>query len=187
MLPTFETNRLILHERTPEDIDQCIELDCDPEVVKYIPEIAELIYGPEANKERHREFVRKRTEAIYPTGMGYWTIESIDTSREFIGWVMLIPIDNIGHDIEIGWRLKRSHWGKGYATEAAKIILHHAFDNVGLQNIVADIHYLNKGSIRVAEKIGFTIENRISDTTDNYVRYSIYNNYSYRKKFDKRC
>ncbi len=176
ILQTFETNRLILRERTVKDIEQCIEMDSDPEVVKYIPEIAELIDGTEADKNKYREFLRKRTETIYPVGMGYWIIESKDTAREFIGWIMLIPIDSIGPDVEIGWRLKRSHWGKGYATEAAKAVLHHAFNTIEVQKIVADIHCLNRGSIRVAEKIGFKFEGSTDNTTKKHYRYSIYKN-----------
>lgn len=172
MLKTFETNRLILCERTLQDMDNCIEMDYDLEVVKYIPEIAKMTKGPKANKEKHREFIRNRIETTYPSGMGYWIIESKDILKEFIGWIMLIPIDNIGPDIEIGWRLKRRYWGKGYATEAATKVLQHAFDSVGIKKLVADINPQNKGSIRVAEKIG--LNNGSDGTSDNYVRYSIY-------------
>ncbi|SET35233.1 Protein N-acetyltransferase, RimJ/RimL family [Salinibacillus kushneri] len=174
MLQSFESERLILRERTLEDIEKCIEMDHDLEVVKYIPEIVELINGPHASYKKHREFVRKRIETVYPNGLGYWTIELKDHIREFIGWVMLIPIDNIGPETEIGWRLKRNHWGKGYATEAARIILQYAFDTIELDKIVADIHYLNRGSIRVAEKIGLKFEGLNDDNTNHYVRYSIY-------------
>lgn len=170
MLQTFETDRLLLRERTLEDLQNCIDLDRDLEVVKYIPGIVKLLHGPESSAEKHRGFVKERIETDYPEGLGYWAIESKD-SREFIGWILLIPIDNLGPEVEIGWRLKRSHWGKGYATEAARVILQHAFRNVDLNKVVADIVPLNHGSIRVAEKIGlkFECENK------HDVRYSISN------------
>ncbi|MFG6116106.1 GNAT family N-acetyltransferase [Halobacillus sp. MO56] len=170
LLPSFETERLFLRERTLEDMDDCIEMDLDIEVVKYIPEIAELINGGYYNQ--HRAFVRKRMETVYPPGMGYWVIESKENPAEFLGWVLLIPIDNRGPEIEIGWRLKRKYWGKGYATEAARVILQHAFDTPGLEKIVADIHYMNHGSIRVAEKLGLKAIGTDDDT--NYRRYCIY-------------
>ncbi|UOQ45501.1 GNAT family N-acetyltransferase [Halobacillus salinarum] len=175
MLQTFETDRLILRERTLEDIEQCMEMDQDPEVVKYIPEIMEVLHGPKPNLEKHKGFVIKRLEADYPDGLGYWTIESKEHGRRFMGWILLIPADGIGPEVEIGWRLKRIYWGKGYATEAAKTIVDHAFDTVGLAKVIADIHYLNQGSIRVAEKLGFRLENTNEDSTAPYVSYSIDN------------
>ncbi|MCF6137714.1 GNAT family N-acetyltransferase [Pseudalkalibacillus berkeleyi] len=183
MLQTFETDRLILRERTLEDMENCVEMDRDLEVVKYIPEIVELINGPSSNQIKHKDFIRKRIETIYPKGLGYWTVESKDNDKKFIGWILLIPIDNIGPDIEIGWRLKQKYWGKGYATEAARVILQHALNNVELEKIVADIHYLNQGSKKVAKKIGLKLESPKEDNTNNYLRYSIYKNQQVLSKY----
>ena len=170
MLETFETERLILRERTMEDLEDCIEMDCEEEVVKYIPEVRELLNS----QNEHIAFVKKRIETKYPIGLGYWTIESKVNNREFIGWILLIPVDNVGPEIEMGWRLKRDYWGAGYATEAANVILNYAFNTVDLKSVVADIHQLNQGSIRVAEKLGFTVETSVNGNADHYVRYSIY-------------
>lgn len=172
MLPSFKTERLILRERTLNDMDDCIEMDRDIEVVKYIPEIAELING--RNYNQHKAFVRKRMETVYTPGMGYWVIEAKEYPGEFMGWVLLIPLDNRGPEIEIGWRLKRKYWGKGYATEAARVILQHAFDSLDLAKIVADIHKLNRGSILVAKKLGFQMQGSDADT--NYRSYYINKN-----------
>ncbi|MFC0523747.1 GNAT family N-acetyltransferase [Pontibacillus salicampi] len=170
MLETFETERLILRERTMEDLEDCIEMDCEEEVVKYIPEVRELLNS----QNKHIAFVKKRIETKYPNGLGYWTIESKVNNGVFIGWILLIPVDNVGPEIEMGWRIKRDYWGAGYATEAANVILKYAFKKVNLENVVADIHQLNRGSIRVAEKLGFTVERSVNGNTDNYVRYSIH-------------
>ncbi|WP_102335239.1 GNAT family N-acetyltransferase [Salimicrobium jeotgali] len=170
MLETFETERLILRERTIEDLEDCLEMDCEEEVVKYIPEVRELLNS----QNKHIAFVKERIETKYPNGLGYWTIESKVNNGEFIGWILLIPIDNVGPEIEIGWRLKRDYWGAGYATEAARAILTYAFDTVDLENVVADIHPSNRGSIRVAEKLVFTVEDSVNENSDDYVRYSIF-------------
>ena len=172
MLRTFETDRLILRERTLADIESCIEMDREPEVVKYIPEVNKLVNGTSANERKHREFIRERTEAEYPEGMGYWVIESKEDQRQFVGWILLIPLDAVGPEIEIGWRLKRKYWGKGYATEAAKVILQYAFEFLEIKEVVAYIDQMNKGSIRVAEKIGLVHKGGLE--TDNYIRYSIH-------------
>ncbi|WP_164125920.1 GNAT family N-acetyltransferase, partial [Stenotrophomonas maltophilia] len=68
-------------------------------------------------------------------------------------------------EIEIGWRLNRHAWGKGYATEAARPIVAHAFQTVGLDRIVAEIDPANSASMHVAEKIGlkFTGDGRHGD------------------------
>ncbi|MGP4070339.1 GNAT family N-acetyltransferase [Halobacillus sp. B29] len=174
MLETFETERLILRERTMKDLEDCLRMDCEEEVVKYIPEVRELLNSPKSNPDKHIEFVKNRMETTYPNGLGYWTIESKVNNGEFIGWILLIPIDNIGPEVEIGWRLKRDYWGAGYATEAGNTILTYAFDTVDLENVVADIHPSNRGSIRVAEKLGFSVEESINESAGNYVRYSIY-------------
>jgi len=124
-------------------------MDRDPEVTKFIP-------GPWADPERHEAFVRERIEADFGPGLGYWSVFEREHSDRFLGWVFLIPYDGVGPDIEIGWRFVREAWGKGYATEAAKPVLEHAFQTVGLHRVVADIDPRNDGSIRVATKIGMT-------------------------------
>ncbi len=171
MLESFETDRLILRERTLNDLEYCLDMDRDDEVVKFIPVIKELVDGPLASKEKHIQFIKDRMEAKYPKGMGYWTIET--KSNEFVGWIMLIPIDGVGPEIEMGWRLNRKSWGKGYATEAAKVILQYALEHLDLQEIVADINKHNRGSIRVAEKLGFTNEGTYANNSETDVRYSI--------------
>ena len=58
--------------------------------------------------------------------------------------------------VEIGWRLAREHWGKGYAVEAAQTVCRHAFENLNLQEIVSYVTPINHASIRVMEKLGMT-------------------------------
>ncbi|MCA0987563.1 GNAT family N-acetyltransferase [Guptibacillus algicola] len=164
MLPILKTERLILRERTMRDLEFCIEMDRDKEVVRYVD-------GPWDDEINHRAFVTKRIKNVYPKGMGYWMIETKD--QEIIGWMLLIPVDAIGPEIEIGWRLKQEYWGSGYATEAAKPLVQHAFETTGIEEIVADIHPSNKSSIHVAEKIGLTFERLQYEESGIFHRYSI--------------
>ncbi|MDQ3558626.1 MAG: GNAT family N-acetyltransferase [Pseudomonadota bacterium] len=97
---------------------------------------------------------RNRINYAYPPGPGYWSISRQPGARRFLGWVMLVPLDLAGPDIEIGWRPIRAEWGRGYATEAARPILAHAFQTIRLQEVMADIDARNTGSRRVAEKLG---------------------------------
>ena len=68
--------------------------------------------------------------------------------------ILLAPLDLHGPDIEIGWRLKRAAWGFGYATEAARPVLDHAFGMLRLAEVVADIDPANTASAGVARKLG---------------------------------
>lgn len=129
------------------DFDACIAMDRDPEVTKYIP-------GPWNDPARHEAFLRERIGTAFGDGLGYWSISPKARPDRFAGWILLIPQDCGGPEIEIGWRLNRSAWGKGFATEAARPIVDHAFHAIGLDSIVAFIDPGNLASVRVAEKIG---------------------------------
>jgi RimJ/RimL family protein N-acetyltransferase len=150
-LPTaelrFETERLLLRPRTLADLEACIAMDRDPDVTRFVP-------GPWSDPDAHRAFVSDRIERRYPPGMGYWSVFPKSDPEEFLGWILLTPLDLVGPDIEIGWRLRRSARGRGYAAEAARPVLGHALETLRLAEIVADIDPANAASIRVAEKIG---------------------------------
>jgi RimJ/RimL family protein N-acetyltransferase len=147
MLPLFETDRLILRPRTIDDLEASLALDRDPEVVRYVA-------GPWSDPPRHRQFVLDRINHPYPSGMGYWVIAEKTSPSMLVGWILLIPCDAVGPDIEIGWRFIRAIWGKGYATEAARTILRHGFETLGLERVIAEIDTANARSLRVAEKLG---------------------------------
>lgn len=146
-LPRFETDRLLLLPRSMRDFEACLAMDRDPDVTKYIP-------GPWNDPEQHERFLRARIETSFGPDLGYWSIFTKHQPDQFLGWILLIPYDGIGPEIEIGWRLNRLAWGKGYATEAARPIVEHAFRTVGLSRIVADIDPANSRSMHVSEKIG---------------------------------
>jgi RimJ/RimL family protein N-acetyltransferase len=157
-LPTFRTARLTLRPRTLADTEACLAMDRDPAVTRFIP-------GPWSDPVRHRAFVEARTRGPYPPGLGYWTMLT-DT---FLGWIMLIPLVPGELDVEIGWRLRRAAWGHGYATEAARVVLHHGFTTLGLPEISAVIDPANTASCAVARKIGLQADgNRYVLTRDAY-------------------
>ena len=146
-LPTFDTARLTVTPRTLADLTACLAMDRDPEVTKFIT-------GPWSDPDRHEAFVRERIETDFGEGLGYWSVFSRKRLDHFLGWVLLIPYDGVGPEIEIGWRFNRDAWGKGFATEAARPVLEHALKTLALQRVVADIDPENLGSIQVAMKIG---------------------------------
>jgi RimJ/RimL family protein N-acetyltransferase len=146
-LPQLQTERLLLTPRTLADTGDCLAMDRHAEVTRFVS-------GPWGDPAAHRAFVEARTLGPYPEGQGYWVIRPKARPAAFLGWALLIPLDAVGPETEIGWRLTPSAWGFGYAAEAAMAVLGHAFDRLGLPEVVADIHPGNVRSRRVAEKLG---------------------------------
>jgi RimJ/RimL family protein N-acetyltransferase len=82
-----------------------------------------------------------------------WALVEKDSGR-LIGDCGLIPLERVGPQIELGYRLIRAAWGKGYATEAAGAVRDLGFERFGLERIYVDVHPENEGSLNVARKIG---------------------------------
>lgn len=164
MLPPLDTPRLLIRERTLADLESCLEMDRDPEVTRYIA-------GPWHDPIAHRQFVRHRMVRDFPPGLGYWTIRERSDPERFAGWVLLIPDHGAGPEVEIGWRLVRSAWGRGIASEAAAALIAHAFNTVRLPRVIADIASDNHASLRVARKLGME---RAGINTSEAVPYQRY-------------
>lgn len=147
MLPDIETARLLLRPRRMADLESCLTMDRDPQVTRFIS-------GPWNDPRHHRAFVLERMNADYGPGLGYWSIFHRQRPSDFLGWVLLIPEDMTGPEVEIGWRLNRDAWGQGIATEAAYALARHGLTTCKLDSIIARIDPANTGSLRVAEKIG---------------------------------
>ena len=165
MLPTFTTERLLLRARSLADTAVCLAMDREPEMTRFVD-------GPWDDPAGHRAFIEARTRGPYPEGLGYWTVLR-RADEAFLGWILLIPRDAEGPEVEIGWRLIRAAWGKGYATEAALPILRHGFATLGLPDIIADIDERNLASIRVAEKLGMRMAERRPGETRVELRYVV--------------
>lgn len=141
------TPRLRLRPRGMRDLEASLAMDREPGTLRWIE-------GPWDDPAAHRRFVEDRIRAGYPPGMGYWAVARRAAPEVFLGWVLLIPEDAVGPEIEIGWRIVGAARGRGFAPEAAAAVLAHGFGTLGLDRVVAEIHRDNAASRRVAEKIG---------------------------------
>jgi len=90
-------------------------------------------------------------------GFGFWAVE-VRATGEFVGFTGLDVVDDgmPFTGVEVGWRLARSAWGHGYATEAAIVALEHGFGTVGLSEILAVTTRTNLRSQDVMRRIGMT-------------------------------
>ena len=162
--PTFATARLVIRPRVLADTDACLAMDREPGVTRFVG-------GPWDDPEAHRRFIEARTSGPYPPGLGYWTI--LERNRQFVGWLLLMPLDTKGPEVEIGWRLKPASWGNGYGSEAAKPLVLYGLGKLGLLEIIADIDILNVASRRVAQRIGLRLRGETLHHGRKGVRYSL--------------
>ncbi|WNM36805.1 GNAT family N-acetyltransferase [Streptomyces sp. Li-HN-5-11] len=119
-------------------------MDADPEVMRYIGD------GSPSTRERTAAAPARAHVAWEERGYGLFAAEETATG-ELIGWVGLaVPtfLPEIMPAVEIGWRLRRRSWGRGYATEAAREVLAFAFDEAGLDRVVSICHVDHHASTR---------------------------------------
>ena len=142
----FETPRLLLRQFTEADAPLIFQLNSDPEVIKYVHE--PLL----TSEEKARKIIVDIILPQYKNNLGRWAIH-LKSNNEFIGWCGL-KYRREQDEIDLGYRLEKSAWGKGYATEAAKHTLDHGLNTLNLPVITGHSHIENIASIKVLEKIG---------------------------------
>jgi RimJ/RimL family protein N-acetyltransferase len=148
-MPELCTERLLLRGWRESDLEPWAAMNADPEVREHFPEL--LTHEQSAASMAHfqAEFDQR--------GYGWWAVE-VRASGEFIGFAGLDPVDEEMPftGVEIGWRLARSAWGHGYATEAALAVLAFGFDTLALPEILAMTTTTNVRSQAVMRRIGMT-------------------------------
>lgn len=141
----LETERLYLREFTMDDAQLLIELNT-PEVLKYVHE-------PPTTTENAPIVLRDIILPQYKLyNHGRWAVH-LKTSHEFIGWCGLKYVKE-RDEIDLGYRFFPKHWGKGYATEAAKAVIDYGKNVLQLPHIMAQAHLENIASQHVLEKCG---------------------------------
>lgn len=141
----LSTNRLTLRRWRHEDREPFAALNCDPAVMEH--------FVTPLTREQSDDFV-DRIEAHFDAhGWGLWAVEVTETNT-FIGYVGLWPPNWQPSLVEVGWRLAKESWGKGYATEAARAAVDDGFSRLGFDEIVSFTAVDNIRSQRVMQKIG---------------------------------
>lgn len=181
----LETERLYLRRFTSDDVDNLVDLDADPAVMRY------LTGGKPTPRGQVEQVILPRILGDYDRfpGFGCWAAVEKATGA-FVGWFLLRPRDAGAHpggagsgeagsgeaspgdagsgeassdgvcavEAELGYRLRRSSWGKGYATEGARALIRKGFTELGVSRIFAQTMAVNRASRRVMEKCGLKLE-----------------------------
>jgi RimJ/RimL family protein N-acetyltransferase len=133
-------------------VQDMVKVMGDPEVMRF------SLKGPLSRKQTE-DFLEEVIASYARKGYGLWALEERATGQ-VIGYCgYYFPIIDGREMVELGYRLARTHWGKGLATEAAAATVRHAFEVLNLPRLISIIEPENRGSIRVAEKCGLTYHN----------------------------
>jgi RimJ/RimL family protein N-acetyltransferase len=146
----LETERLILRRFTTDDVDNLVELDSDPDVMFYVTG-----GRPTAREEVENEILPAFLDYYRRhRGYGFWAVIEKSTG-DFLGWLHFRPGEGHPEDEpELGYRLRKSAWGKGYAAEGSIALIRKGFAEFGVRRVVAETMAVHAGSRRVMEKAG---------------------------------
>jgi len=149
----LETDRLVLRRFTTGDVDNLVGLDADPDVMRFVSGGI-----PTSREEIENEFLPaflgyyQRYQAF-----GFWAAIEKSTG-DFLGWFHFRPRPGSAPgQVELGYRMRKSAWGKGYATEGSRALIRKGFTESGVQRVTAEAMAANIASRRVMDKAGLTL------------------------------
>jgi RimJ/RimL family protein N-acetyltransferase len=149
----LETDRLVLRQFTMADAGNLVSLDADPDVMRFVTG------GIPTSREEIQDEVLPAFLGYYQRyeGYGFWAAIKKATG-EFLGWFHFRPRpDAAPGEVELGYRLRKSAWGKGYATEGSRALIRKGFTESGVQRVTAEAMAVNQASRRVMEKAGLKL------------------------------
>ena len=162
----IDTERLLLRLPRPDDLDDFAAAFADPEVMQFLGD------GSTATREETEQSIVRWLERWEADGIGLCAME-IRATGEVVGRTGFLVWDTSDWttstlaaageraEVEIGWTVAREHWGQGYATEAALALRDWGVAERGLSRLISLIRPDNVRSVRVAEKIGESLEREI--------------------------
>ena len=170
--PILRTDRLVLEPLADGHLDLEVELDSDPEVLRYLSTRA---HTPAETRARHAQRM-ERGRAI--DGLGMW-MGFLDDGRprdasSFVGLYMLTPPHGPSQPkvpglADLGYRIRRDRWRQGFAKEGSLALLRHAFETVGLDRVIAQTMAVNAGSRATMASVGLTFVRSFTEQYDEPV------------------
>lgn len=147
----FTSDRLGFRNWIDSDIDKMTAVSADPEVMEFFPSTK--------TKEMTVDFINHMKEAFAKNAYCYFAVEVLN-SKEFIGFIGLYYQSYespFTPNVDVGYRLGKAYWGKGYATEGAKRCIEYGFYDIGLNKIIAIASENNVKSTNVMQKVGMEL------------------------------
>lgn len=161
----LETARLTLRRFTSDDVENLVELDRDPDVMRFI----------NGGRPTPRDEIEKDVLPAFLdyyeryAGFGFWAAEERSTGR-FIGWFHLRPAeDSPAGEVELGYRLRATAWGHGYATEGSRALVAKGFAELGVERVFATTMTVNVASRRVMVKAGLRFVRTFHQPWPDYI------------------
>jgi RimJ/RimL family protein N-acetyltransferase len=161
----LETERLVLRRFTDDDVENLVELDSDPDVMRFING------GRATARDEIENDVLPAFLDYYERyeGYGFWAATEKST-EQFVGWFHFRPVKGAPSDeVELGYRLRRSAWGKGYATEGSRALIEKGFADLGVRRVFASTMVVNVASRRVMEKAGLKFVRTFHQPWPDYI------------------
>lgn len=151
----LETERLVLRRFTTGDLDDLVELDSDPAVMHYVTG------GRATSRDEMRDVNLPWWLAYYAAHPGFGFFAAVEKATgEFLGWFHFRPHpdgprpDGTRAGAELGYRLRRAAWGRGFGTEGSRALIGKGFAELGVERVFAETMAVNVASRRVMEKAG---------------------------------
>lgn len=164
-MDTIETERLLLRPFVQGDGAALYRINSDPEVVRYVPDT------PPATVAEAEAILRDHPIADYARhGFGRWACV-LRENGEVIGFCGLKRLAS--GEVDLGYRLERSAWGRGLATEGARASLRYGFERLALPVIIGLAMPENLASLRVLEKVGMARVGMVEDDGATLVKYEL--------------
>ena len=162
----LETDRLLLREFVEEDAEAFFKLNSDPQVIRFVPD------KPLLSIEQARQILREHPMADYRKhgfGRGACILKSTGEQIGFAGLKYLEELD----EVDVAYRLMPTHWGQGFATEAALASVRFGFAHLGLKRIIGLVMPENVASARVLEKTGLRYAETVTFWGHQFSKYVI--------------
>jgi RimJ/RimL family protein N-acetyltransferase len=164
-IPQVETERLILRDFAPDDLDRLAAILGKAEVMRYMPG------GEPFSRERAEKAFNNILGHWEQHGFGWWAV-ICHADAQLIGWCGLTFVGELG-ETEVAYLLDEPYWGQGYATEGAQASLRYGFEELQLDRIIALAHTENFASQRVMQKNGMLYETKLHLWGLDLVQYAI--------------
>ena len=162
-----ETPRLILRQFNESDLEAIFSFQGDPEVMRF------SIKGPATREDIQAKYLPSCLKRYARDGLGQWAVVR-KSDGICIGECGICAQEvEGGREFEISYRIRRDCWGNGLATEAAQACRDHGFKQADLRRLISIIESENAASIRVAEKMGMTLERSASFHNIPVLIYSV--------------